>query len=103
MKQLLESEGYDVVGDVADGASALSAAARLTPDVVLLDIQLPDLDGFEVAQRLAARGTVPAVILISGRDRTEYDRQIGASLAVGFLSKSDLSGAAIEWLLSGVP
>jgi len=101
-RQLLESEGYDVVGEALDGASALAEAVRLGPDVVLLDVQLPDLDGFEVARLLMARRVAAAVILISGRDRTEYGGQIEASSALGFLPKSELSAAAIDAFLSGV-
>ncbi len=55
-RMLLECEGYDVVGEAADGESALSEAARLSPDVVLLDVGLPGLDGFEVTSRLVANG-----------------------------------------------
>ena len=101
-RQLLESEGYDVVGEAQDGASALAEAVRLGPDVVLLDVQLPDLDGFQVAGLLMTRGASAAIILISGRDRTEYNRQIEACPALGFLTKSELSGAAIDSILSGV-
>lgn len=101
-RQLLESEGYDVVGEAPDGTSGLAEAARLGPDVVLLDVQLPDLDGFEVA-RLLARRAAGAIILISGRDRTEYDPQIEASPALGFLPKSELSAAVIDSFLSGIP
>ncbi len=98
-RQLLESEGYDVVGDAPDGASALAEAVRLGPDIVLLDVQLPDLDGFEVARLLMARGVSAAVILISGRERAEYGGQIEASPATGFLPKCELSATAIDALL----
>ena len=59
-RQLLEAEGYEVVGEAADGASALEAVARLRPDVVLLDVQLPDMDGFEISRRLCGNGCEPA-------------------------------------------
>jgi DNA-binding NarL/FixJ family response regulator len=101
-RQLLESEGYDVVGEAQDGTTALAEAARLGPDIVLLDVQLPDLDGFEVAHLLMARGVFAAVILISGRDRAEYGDQIEASPALGFLPKSELSAAAIDAFLLGM-
>jgi DNA-binding NarL/FixJ family response regulator len=58
-RALLEAEGFDVVGEAGDAASALAAAARLRPEVVLLDIQLPGIDGFEVAARLAATPDPP--------------------------------------------
>src|SRR3954453_12429194 len=67
-RALLEGDGYEVIGDTADGFSALDAARRLRPDVVLLDVQLPDIDGFEVTRRLQRGGDTPAVVLISSRD-----------------------------------
>src|SRR5438093_2201218 len=69
---LLEAEGFDVVGEAEDGGSALEAAERLHPDVVLLDVQLPDIDGFEVASRLTGDGDGPLVVLISSRDGSDF-------------------------------
>ena len=97
--ELLNSEGYDVVGEAADGASALALAARLRPELVLLDIQLPDTDGFAVAERLLARHPELQVVLISSRDRSTYGPLIETSGALGFISKSELTGAALERLL----
>jgi DNA-binding NarL/FixJ family response regulator len=97
---LLEAEGFDVVGEVADGASALEAAARLRPDVVLLDVQLPDLDGFEVAARLSsADGGAPRIILVSSRDGSDFGPLVEKSGAAGFIPKAELSGAAVASLL----
>jgi DNA-binding NarL/FixJ family response regulator len=97
-RALLELQGFEVVGDVVDGETALEAAARLRPDVILLDVQLPGIDGFEVAERLAAADDPPRVVLISSRHRSAYDRLPGAPVA-GFLGKHELSGAALAALL----
>jgi DNA-binding NarL/FixJ family response regulator len=97
-RALLELQGFEVVGDVVDGETALEAAAQLRPDVVLLDVQLPGIDGFEVAERLAAAANPPRVVLISSRGRNAYDRLQGAPVA-GFLGKHELSGAALAALL----
>jgi DNA-binding NarL/FixJ family response regulator len=94
-RALLQSEGFAVVGEAADGASALAAVERLAPDLVLLDVQLPDLDGFEVAEMLAADEHPPAVVLVSTRDAASYRRRLAETSARGFISKGELSGAAL--------
>jgi CheY-like chemotaxis protein len=96
--RLLESEGWSVVGEAHDGASALAAAASLRPDVVLLDIGLPDIDGFIVAERMASDGT-PDIVLVSSRDRGTYAWRIASSVAVGFIAKGDLDGDGLRALL----
>lgn len=97
---LLEVEGYEVVGEAEDGGAALDAVRELEPDLVLLDINLPDIDGFAVAHRLAeGRGPHPAVILISSRDSSDYGTLVSDSAVRGFISKADLSGAALADLL----
>lgn len=100
-RALLELEGYDVVGEAADGASALVAARELEPDVVLLDVQLPDIDGFTVASRLrgGANGASPSIVLTSSRDAVDYGPLVVESGATGFVAKSELSGEALEALL----
>jgi DNA-binding NarL/FixJ family response regulator len=99
-RSLLETEGFEVVGDAQDGGSALTAAARLHPAVVVLDIQLPDIDGFEVADRLAGLPDPPAVVLVSTRDAPSFRRRLASSPARGFVPKHELSGAAISALLA---
>jgi DNA-binding NarL/FixJ family response regulator len=99
-RTLLESEGYEVVGEAEDGESALRAVAELHPDLVLLDIQLPDLDGFEVAERVRDLDARAAVVLTSSRDGKDYKRCIECSGARGFVPKAELSGAALSALLT---
>jgi DNA-binding NarL/FixJ family response regulator len=98
-RTLLESDGYEVVGEAADGAEALKAVEELRPDLVLLDVQLPDIDGFEVSQRLAAMEHAPDVILTSSRDGADYGNCVETSGARGFVPKGELSGAALSLLL----
>ena len=98
-RRLLEAQGYEVVGEADSGAGALDAAARLKPAAVLLDIQLPDLDGFAVTEQLARGAQPPAVVLVSSRDASSYRRRLGDSRARGFLAKSELTGAAFATLV----
>jgi DNA-binding NarL/FixJ family response regulator len=94
-RALLEAEGFDVVGEAADGESALTEATRLRPALVLLDIQLPDLDGFEVAARMTSLADPPAVVLTSSRAASSYQRRLAGSSVLGFIAKSELSGQAL--------
>ena len=100
-RELLQSEGFDVVGEAADGASALAAAGALRPEVVLLDVQLPDLSGFQVTERLRAEGVAAAVVLVSSRSASDYGDRIESSGASGFVPKAELSGDAVRSLLRG--
>ena len=98
-RTLLEAEGFDVVGEAGDGAEAVECAARLRPDVVLLDVQLPDMDGFEVASRLHSDGHRPEVVLTSSRDASEFGGLVDRSPVRGFVPKAELSGARLAKLL----
>ena len=98
-KALLSAEGFDVIGEAEDGEAAVGEIERLQPDVVLLDVQLPGIDGFEVARRIAANGVRPEIILTSSRDAVEYGDLVEESPARGFVPKDELSGAALAGLL----
>ena len=96
---LLEAEGYEVVGEAGTGAAGLSAAAELEPDVVLLDVHLPDLDGFDVAARLTGGEAAPRIVITSSRDASDFGPLIRRSGALGFVPKNELSGEALAALL----
>ena len=99
VRAMLEADGFTVVGEAGNAAEALRQADLLHPDVVLLDIQLPDHDGFEVSERLAATADPPAVVLISSRSAQTYAPRLPGARARGFIAKSQLTGAAIDALL----
>src|SRR5881275_1959492 len=84
-RALLEAEGFEVLGEAEDGEGAIEAARRLRPEVVLLDVQLPDIDGFEVAARLTSNGRCPAIVLTSSRDVSEFGALVERSGARGFI------------------
>jgi DNA-binding NarL/FixJ family response regulator len=95
-RELLDAEGFVVIGDAGTGTSAVQAVDRLDPDVVLLDIALPDIDGFEVcAQITRAGGARPAIVLTSSREAQEYHGRLNACSARGFLPKASLTGVAL--------
>jgi DNA-binding NarL/FixJ family response regulator len=96
-RELLELDGFVVVGEAGDGAAALECARELEPDVVLLDVGLPGASGFEVAGRLA--GASAAVVLISSREQRDLGRRVRRCGARGFIAKERLSGEALHALL----
>ena len=98
-RALLESEGFEVVGEAANGAEAVRAADELGPDVVLLDVQLPDTDGFAVATAVTANGGNVQVVLTSSRDGSDFGTLVGSCGASGFIAKAELSGARVAALL----
>lgn len=97
-RAILEADGYDVVGEAQDGESALEAARALRPEVVLLDVVLPDIDGFIVCDVLTQDGDGPAIVMTSSRGVSSYRRRLAGSNARGFIAKSDLSGHSLEEL-----
>jgi DNA-binding NarL/FixJ family response regulator len=99
-RALLHVGGFEVVGEAEDGASAITAWIALRSDVVLLDIQLPDISGFDVATRLLTDASPPAIVLISSRDAADYGERVEQSGARGFIAKADLSGTALTAVLA---
>lgn len=98
-RRLLELEGYDVVGEAEDAASALAAVESLQPGVVLLDVVLPDASGLDIAGALSRHGA--QVVLISSRDATDLGPRLGRCGATGFIPKNELSAERLEEILSG--
>lgn len=101
-RRLLESEGYDVVGEAGDYPSAIALCQELRPDAVLLDVQLPGIDGFEVAERInqhCGDRPAPRIVLTSSRDASDFGALIAASPVRGFIAKNDLSGERLAELL----
>ena len=99
--KLLAAGGFDVVGEAGDGSSALAAARRLRPDVVLLDVLLPDMSGFAVAEALAATSSAPQVVLVSSRSASELGAALDASPVRGFVTKGELTADAVAALVEG--
>ena len=99
---MLEADGF-TVAEAATGAEATEAARIVRPGLVLLDIQLPDFDGFEVARRLAGQAGGPVIVLTSTREASDYGARITSSPAAGFLPKDQLSGVALRRFLAGSP
>ena len=96
-RALLEAEGYAVVAESATGLDAIEAVRIFRPDLVLLDVCLPDLDGIEVADRLTRGADHPAIVLTSSRDAADYP-PMDACGARGFIAKGELTGSAIAAL-----
>jgi DNA-binding NarL/FixJ family response regulator len=98
-RRMLEAGGFEVVGEAEDTASARAAVRDLAPDAVLLDVQLPDGDGVALAAELAANGNAPEIVLCSSRGADELGPALERSGARGFVTKDELSPAAIRELL----
>ena len=95
-RKLLELEGFDVIGEAATGSDGIAEVERLRPALALVDVVLPDVSGFEVADRVAE---MTAVILVSSRGRAEVGRRVERSGALGFVPKDGLSGSALAAIL----
>ena len=100
-RRALERDGWEIVGEAADGTGALRAAHELEPDVVLLDVGLPDMSGLEVARRLHDGAPQRAVVVISTQDSADYRDLAVANGARGFIPKAELTGVALAALLEG--
>ena len=98
-RMILVADGFDVVGEAGDGDDAVVSARDLRPDVVLLDVQLPGADGFDVAEALATAAPPPAVVLVSSRSCGDYGHRVAESPVRGFIAKAELSGAALRRVL----
>lgn len=102
-RRLLERAGFVVVGEAPDARSGVAAAERLVPDVAIVDVGLPDLDGFAAAERLGELERPPRVILTSSHDGSDFGALVAGSSACGFIPKAELSAGAIEELLASIP
>jgi DNA-binding NarL/FixJ family response regulator len=100
-RKVLELAGYDICGEAADAAEAIAATRNLHPDVLLLDVQLPDRDGFSVAEEIGNGDGAPQIVLISSREAADYGSRLEQSRTAGFIPKAELSRARLEALVGG--
>ena len=100
-RRLLEAAGFAVIDEAEDGTSALTAVRTLRPDVVLLDVLLPDTTGFELAETLSSEPAGPVVVLTSSRNAADFGGALSRSSARGFIAKRDLTAAALTALVKG--
>jgi DNA-binding NarL/FixJ family response regulator len=98
-RRLLESEGWQVVGEAGGAAEALKAAAELNPEMILLDVHLPDGNGLDVAATLSDQRRASTVVLTSSRDASDFADRLRTTGAAGFVPKAELSGETLAALL----
>jgi DNA-binding NarL/FixJ family response regulator len=99
-RRWLEAAGFAVVGEAADGRSAIQATREHRPAVVLLDVELPDMSGLTVAARLSREPDAPAVVLTSTHDPADYGDRAARCGALGFVPKAELSGETVAAMLA---
>jgi DNA-binding NarL/FixJ family response regulator len=99
VRLLLEAEGFAVVGEALNGLDGVAAATELAPDIVLVDVNLPDIDGFEVVERLADGVGAPCVVLTSIRSAADFGDLVETSRAHAFITKGEISGEALAEVL----
>ena len=99
-RQLLERAGFSVVAEAGSGAGGVEEAKAHSPDVAIVDVQLPDFDGFEVAERLSRLDVPPRVILTSSLDDADFGTLVAGSSALGFVPKAELSASLVGALLA---
>jgi len=99
-RRMLEAGGFEVVGEAADGESAVAAVRELRPDVVVMDVQMPGIGGFEAATLITAQPDAPAIVMTSSRDGEDFGPLVEQSGARGFIHKADLSAPAISAVLA---
>ena len=102
-RMVLEADGFEVLGEAHDGRSGIEAVRRLRPEVVLLDIRLPDIDGITVACRLSHETPAPEVVLTSSHDGGDFGEAIASCGARGFVPKGEVSGETVGALIAQHP
>ena len=100
LRQLLERNGFAVIAEAGDAATGVREATTQRPDLVIVDVQLPDGDGFQVAELLSGLELALGVILTSSLDGADFGALVTTSSALGFIPKAELSASAIEALLA---
>jgi DNA-binding NarL/FixJ family response regulator len=99
-RRLLTTAGYEVLAEAASGTEAVAATREHDPDLVLLDVLLPDCTGFDVVEELGPRDGRPIIVLISSRSAAEFAGRLASSSADAFITKSEFS---LQTLAEAIP